>query len=220
MRELATAAGHWMFPMPTKYGGRNGSNLAMAVIRWHLARKGLGLFNDLQNESSIVGNIPTVLMFEDFATQKQKDYFIPAILAGKARVAFGLTEPKHGSDANYMETRGVKDPATGDWILNGAKMWNSGMQWVSPGDVDLAGCGVPVPAHQDRRLSARILNTNDLFLFPATLPTISSLPVPRAVTAPHVGSRASLSPPTPPASKLRSTSGEHILIKFHLGDTY
>jgi hypothetical protein len=30
----------------------------MAVIRMHLAKKGLGLFNDLQNEHSIVGNFP------------------------------------------------------------------------------------------------------------------------------------------------------------------
>jgi hypothetical protein len=33
------------------YGGKDGSNLWMAVIREHLAAKGLGLHNDLQNES-------------------------------------------------------------------------------------------------------------------------------------------------------------------------
>ncbi|KAI9002935.1 acyl-CoA dehydrogenase domain-containing protein [Hyaloraphidium curvatum] len=126
MRETATEAGHFRFPMPPEFGGRNGSNLAMAVIRWHLARKGLGLFNDLQNESSIVGNVPTVLMLRDFGSKKQQD-MIPDVLAGKKRIAFGLTEPKHGSDATYMETKAVKDPKTGEWIINGAKMWNSGM---------------------------------------------------------------------------------------------
>jgi acyl-CoA dehydrogenase len=30
----------------------------MAAIRMHLTKKGLGLFNDLQNEHSIVGNFP------------------------------------------------------------------------------------------------------------------------------------------------------------------
>jgi acyl-CoA dehydrogenase len=29
----------------------------MAIIREHLAHKGLGLHNDLQNENSIVGNL-------------------------------------------------------------------------------------------------------------------------------------------------------------------
>ncbi len=40
----------------------------MAVIREHLAAKGLGLHNDLQNEHSIVGNNPFILMFKEFAT--------------------------------------------------------------------------------------------------------------------------------------------------------
>jgi alkylation response protein AidB-like acyl-CoA dehydrogenase len=41
---------------------------------------------------------------------------------------FHPQEPKHGSDANWMETRAVKDTKTGEWVINGAKMWNSGMQ--------------------------------------------------------------------------------------------
>ena len=49
-------------PCPRSLGGSDGSNLGMAIIREHLAAKGLGLHNDLQNESSIVGNFPTVLM--------------------------------------------------------------------------------------------------------------------------------------------------------------
>ncbi|MDO9368310.1 MAG: acyl-CoA dehydrogenase family protein, partial [Sphingopyxis sp.] len=52
----ADAAGHWRFSAPKKYGGQDGSNLWMAVIREHFAAKGLGLHNDLQNEHSIVGN--------------------------------------------------------------------------------------------------------------------------------------------------------------------
>ena len=41
------------------------------------------------------------------------------------RIAFGLTEPNHGSDATWMETRGVRD---GDhWRITGAKMWNTGL---------------------------------------------------------------------------------------------
>ena len=58
---------------PRSCGGQDGSNLEMAIIREHLAHKGLGLHNDLQNESSIVGNFPTVLMMHDFGTEEQKD---------------------------------------------------------------------------------------------------------------------------------------------------
>src|ERR1700719_1705307 len=62
MRRRADRAAHYRFALPREYGGKDGSNLAMAIIREHLAAKGLGLHNDLQNESSVVGNLPTVLM--------------------------------------------------------------------------------------------------------------------------------------------------------------
>ena len=55
-RRRADAAGHYRYPYPAEYGGKDGTNLGMAVIREHLAAKGLGLHNDLQNEHSIVGN--------------------------------------------------------------------------------------------------------------------------------------------------------------------
>ncbi|MEO0722714.1 MAG: acyl-CoA dehydrogenase family protein, partial [Pseudomonadota bacterium] len=71
-KRRADAAGHFRFGLPTEYGGQNGSNLAMAVIREHLARKGLGLHNDLQNEHSIVANFPQILMLRDFAREDQK----------------------------------------------------------------------------------------------------------------------------------------------------
>jgi alkylation response protein AidB-like acyl-CoA dehydrogenase len=68
MRRRADAAGWLRLALPKEYGGRDASNLEMAIIREHLATKGLGLHNDLQNESSIVGNFPTVLMMRDFGT--------------------------------------------------------------------------------------------------------------------------------------------------------
>jgi acyl-CoA dehydrogenase len=77
MRRRADPAGHYRYALPKEYGGKDGSNLAMAIIREHLAAKGLGLHNDLQNESSIVGNLPTVLMFRDFGTTGQQTQFIP-----------------------------------------------------------------------------------------------------------------------------------------------
>jgi acyl-CoA dehydrogenase len=125
MRRRADKAGHFRYALPREYGGKDGSNLAMAIIREHLAAKGLGLHNDLQNENSIVGNLPTVLMFRDFGTAQQKAEFIPGILSGRIKVAFGLTEPNHGSDATWMETRAVRNG--NGWRITGEKMWNTGL---------------------------------------------------------------------------------------------
>ena len=47
-RDLAIEAGVFHYPFPREFGGRDGSNLGMAIIREHLAAKGLGLHNDLQ----------------------------------------------------------------------------------------------------------------------------------------------------------------------------
>ena len=70
-RKLADEAGHLRYAWPKEMGGQAGTNLDMAVIREHLAAKGLGLHNDLQNEHSIVGNNPFILMFKEFATNAQ-----------------------------------------------------------------------------------------------------------------------------------------------------
>ncbi len=125
----ADAAGHWRFSAPKKYGGKDGSNLWMAVIREHFAAKGLGLHNDLQNEHSIVGNFPFVAMFEEFGTEAQKQEFILGGFERTRITAFGLTEPDHGSDATHMETRAVRETRDGvaGWRIDGEKMWITGM---------------------------------------------------------------------------------------------
>ena len=124
-KRVADAAGHYRYPLPEEYGGSNGTNLDMAVIREHLATKGLGLHNDLQNEHSIVGNNVGLLLMIEYGTDEQKAEWIDALAEGRAGFAFGITEPDHGSDATHMETVAERD---GDeWIINGAKTWNTGI---------------------------------------------------------------------------------------------
>jgi alkylation response protein AidB-like acyl-CoA dehydrogenase len=127
-RRRADAAGHLRYALPKEYGGQDGANLGMAIIREHFARQGLGLHNDLQNEHSIVGNMPGVLMLRDFGREDQK-HLIHEALAGRFIATFGLTEPDHGSDATHMESRGAPQEKDGKpgWLINGEKMWTTGM---------------------------------------------------------------------------------------------
>ncbi|HXC52826.1 MAG TPA: acyl-CoA dehydrogenase family protein [Candidatus Limnocylindrales bacterium] len=141
MRRRADAAGHLRFALPAHLGGQGGSNLAMAVIREHLAAKGLGLHNDLQNESSIVGNFPVVHMIDAFGTAAQKAEFLEDMITGKKRVAFGLTEPNHGSDATWLETTARRDGD--DWILSGTKRFNTGMHHATHDLVFARSSGKP-----------------------------------------------------------------------------
>ena len=122
MERRADRAGHLRLGLPVSCGGGGASNLTIAAIREHLAAKGLGLHNDLQDESSIVGNFPIVPVLEAYGTAEQKQY-IEGIVSRRNHLAFGLTEPAHGSDATWLETTAVRD---GDhWVIDGVKRFNS-----------------------------------------------------------------------------------------------
>lgn len=124
-KDLALEAGLFNYPFPKEFGGRDGSNLGMAVIREHLAAKGLGLHNDLQNEHSIVGNNIGLKLMLHYGTEPQKAEWLEGLKTADKFFAFGITEPEHGSDATHMETSAVQE---GDgWLLNGEKTWNTGV---------------------------------------------------------------------------------------------
>ena len=124
-RRRADVAGHYRYPFPKEYGGQEGTNLGMAVIREHFARKGLGLHNDLQSEHSVVGNNVALMLMIAHGTEKQKAEWIDDLAEGRRGFAFGITEPDHGSDATHMETTAVRDG--NEWIINGGKTWNTGI---------------------------------------------------------------------------------------------
>ena len=124
-KRRAIEANIFSYPFPKEHGGRDGGNLGMAIIREHLAAKGLGLHNDLQNEHSIVGNNIGLLLMLEYGTEQQKSDWVHGLKNATAGFAFGITEPEHGSDATHMETNAVKK---GDyWIINGEKTWNTGV---------------------------------------------------------------------------------------------
>jgi len=125
----ADAAGHFRYAFPASCGGRGGTNLGMAIIREHLAGKGLGLHCDLQNEHMVVGNNVGLLLMINYGTALQQAEWTEGLAAGQKFFAFGITEPEHGSDATFMETTAVRD---GDeWVINGEKTWNTGVDVAS-----------------------------------------------------------------------------------------
>ena len=134
-KQLAIEAGIFNYPFPAEYGGRGGGNLGMAIIREHLAAKGLGLHNDLQNEYSVVGNNIGLLLMLKYGTEEQKAHWLDGMRTASMGFGFGITEPEHGSDATYMETRAVRDGD--DWFISGEKTWNTGVH-VAQADMVMA----------------------------------------------------------------------------------
>ena len=122
MERRADKAGHLRYGLPVECGGQAAGSLAIAAIREHLAAKGLGLHNDLQDENSVVGNFPIIPILNAYGTPDQKQY-IEGIISRENHLAFALTEPAHGSDATWLDTTAHRD---GDmWVINGVKRYNS-----------------------------------------------------------------------------------------------
>jgi glutaryl-CoA dehydrogenase len=57
-----------------------------------------------------------------FGSEEQKQQWLPGMAAGELIGCFGLTEPDSGSDPSSMRTI-ARQAASGDWVLDGAKMW-------------------------------------------------------------------------------------------------
>ena len=134
-RRRADAAGHYRYAFPAEFGGRDGTNLGMAVIREHLAARGLGLHCDLQNEHAIVANNIGLLLMLEYGSDAQKAEWVEPLATGQGFIAFGITEPQHGSDATHMETTAVRDG--NGWRINGEKTWNTGIH-TAPTDLIFA----------------------------------------------------------------------------------
>jgi acyl-CoA dehydrogenase len=202
MRRRADRAGHLRFALPRALGGQDGSNLAMAVIRDHLAAKGLGLHNDLQNESSIVGNFPLVHIMDAFGTPEQKATYLEGMITGEHRIAFGLTEPNHGSDATWLETVARRDG--NDWVIDGAKRFNTGLHSAT---VDLIFARTAGAAGDARGITA--------FLVPTDTPGFRAEHMWWTFNMPSDHAEVTLKDVRVPASTILGEEGEGLTVAQH-----
>ncbi|MDQ1586004.1 MAG: short-chain 2-methylacyl-CoA dehydrogenase [Actinomycetota bacterium] len=101
-------------PFPEEYGGMGGDYFALCVTLEELARVDSSVAITLEAAVSL-GAMPIYR----FGTEAQKREWLPALCAGEALGAFGLTEPAGGSDAGATQSTARLD---GDsWVINGTK---------------------------------------------------------------------------------------------------
>jgi acyl-CoA dehydrogenase family protein 9 len=58
-----------------------------------------------------------------YGTEAQKARWLPRIARGEILVAYALTEPNVGSDAQHIQTTAVRSADGTHWLLNGQKIW-------------------------------------------------------------------------------------------------
>lgn len=106
---------------PKEYGGRGASPIELVIWQQEEAKY------DLPNNIFSIGLGmcgPTMMAY---ATEEQKQRYLPKMARGEEIWCQLFSEPAAGSDLAGLRTRSVKD---GDeWVINGQKIWTSGAHY-------------------------------------------------------------------------------------------
>jgi alkylation response protein AidB-like acyl-CoA dehydrogenase len=129
---------HW----PKEYGGRGATPIERVI--WGQEEGPYGALGG----TFIIGQGmcgPTVMAY---ATEDQKRRFLPRIASGEEVWCQLFSEPAGGSDLAGLRTRA--EPAadgSGDWIINGQKIWTSGAHYSDYG-ILITRTDANVPKHK------------------------------------------------------------------------
>jgi acyl-CoA dehydrogenase len=122
LQAKARALGLWAMQTPAEYGGAGLGVLGQVVVAEEAAKCRMGAF--FPALGAFGGNPPNI-MFK--ASQDQFEKYAKPIVDGTMSKAYtAITEASGGSDpARAIKLKAVRDGATGDYVLNGSKMWIS-----------------------------------------------------------------------------------------------
>jgi butyryl-CoA dehydrogenase len=104
--------------VPQEYGGAGLDYITYGLIVEEIGRADSAMRTVISVQTSLVCSA-----LLKWATEEQKQKFLPRLCSGEWLGCFGLTEPDTGSDAANQRTRATK--VDGGWKINGAKMWIS-----------------------------------------------------------------------------------------------
>ncbi|MFB9477524.1 acyl-CoA dehydrogenase family protein [Nonomuraea salmonea] len=105
---------------PKEYGGGGYGPLEQQIFANEIARAGVPY------PIITVQTVGPTLM--QYGTQRQREFFLPRILAGECHFAIGYSEPEAGTDLAALRTTAVLD---GDhYVVNGQKIFTSGAHYA------------------------------------------------------------------------------------------
>src|ERR671924_111071 len=134
-------AGYAAITWPKQYGGQDASPMQAFIFGQEM-----GQFDVPAGVYTIgLGMIGPTLM--SHGTEEQKERFLPKMLEGSEIWCQLWSEPNAGSDVASLETRAERDEASGDWVLNGQKVWTTGAQHSKWGLI-IARTDPEAPKHQ------------------------------------------------------------------------
>ena len=102
--------------LPEEYGCAGVSHVAYGLVAREVERVDSGYRSAMSVQSSLVMH-----PIYAYASEAQKQKYLPKLASGELIGCFGLTEPDAGSDPSSMRTRAEK--VDGGYVLTGSKMW-------------------------------------------------------------------------------------------------
>jgi len=113
---LLAELGLWGMTVPAAYGGAGLDMMSIALAIEALASGDGGIALAVASHNSLcTGHIV------QFASEEQKQRYLPQLASGQALGAWCLTEPGAGSDAGAIQTRAVRRGDT--WYITGTKVF-------------------------------------------------------------------------------------------------
>ena len=119
------AAGYAAITWPKEYGGRGDPPIHQVIYNQEEAGYAVprGYF-----DIGLGMCMPTLMTY---ATQAQKERYVPVALTGQEIWCQMFSEPAAGSDVAGLRTRSIRDGD--DWIIRGQKTWTSGAHFCDFG---------------------------------------------------------------------------------------
>jgi alkylation response protein AidB-like acyl-CoA dehydrogenase len=147
---------------PAEYGGRDAPLIDQLIFMDEAAAAGVPVpFLTINT----VG--PTIMRY---GTGKQKAFYLPRIAAGQIHFAIGYSEPEAGTDLASLRTRAVRAEGSGDYLINGQKMWTSLIRYA---DYVWLACRTDPQAPRHRGLSILIVPTSSAGFSWTPVPTMA-----------------------------------------------
>jgi len=121
LRRLAIAARLQGGSLPVEAGGQGWSSLEQILVHEQLGQVTGGLWSFIPGAYNALVH----------CTPEQRVRYLDPCLRGERSGSYAITEPGQGSDARTLASTAVRDPATGEYVLNGVKWFVTG-----PDDTD------------------------------------------------------------------------------------